>query len=191
MLDILELGIMVLILAICGYVIYRYKSNDPYLIIEGKKNKKNKKNNKNTTNHKNNAALNEDDTDAENAPPTAVVSGIAETSPMFINQLNTLVGASDVELRINTFYKDYIDIIDIVKDLLYRRALKSCLEYTPKNVPEMIAEINGCIQAITNLDKVSTYVSDPDTALLPSNTKTQKPDDSGDTGTSTTGWFGS
>ena len=93
----------------------------------------------------------------------------------------------DVELDINTYEDDYIQIIDQMKELLYRKALMSCLKYTNDSAIDTMKDMNSYIGTITNLDKLSDFVNGPQTSTTTTSTKPTQANSSSSSFTS--GWF--
>jgi hypothetical protein len=95
----------------------------------------------------------------ENKSPASSITGVGPTAKVFLQSVLARIGALNVELDTDTYESDYIQIIDDMKELMYKKALKSCLQYTGDSKEDSIHEMNAYISTISNLEKLSEYTS--------------------------------
>ncbi len=105
------------------------------------------------------AAANKDQPPTENESPAASITGVGPTAKVFLQSILARIGALNVELDTDTYESDYIQIMEDMKELMYKKALKSCLQYTGDSKEGFIHDMNAYISTISNLEKLSEYTS--------------------------------
>jgi hypothetical protein len=122
-------------------------------------------------------------TSGEVTPP----SGVGATAPIYIQNITARKVALGEELNIPAYGAEYLEVISNMTELMYRKSLKSCLQYVDDTTDAELHEMNTYMTAVDTLRKLSIWVNsnyeDPDQPPPPSGKLY-----GGDKGSST--WFG-
>lgn len=172
------------IVCICIYVYAVYaRSRDPiaynddeeYDYVEGisnrrRKNKSNKPNTKPTGSG--------GGTGGEN-PAVTPPTGVGSTAPIFHQNITSRMSSLGEELNMQSYEPDYLGIVDDMIELMYRKALKSCLSYIDDQADAALIDMNNYIHTADNLKKVSDWMDTPNNTTTSSTTaQTQQPSSS-------------
>jgi hypothetical protein len=162
MIELFEGVLLCAIVVICVYVFSIYRrnpspANSEFIegaIYEGARNRKKQSS-------ANNAKANSDPPTENKSPvgSSSSVTGVGPTAKLFSQSVLARIGALNVELDTDTNESDYLQIIDEMKELMYKKALKSCLQYTGDTTEDRLHDMNAYITTISNLDKLSEYTS--------------------------------
>jgi hypothetical protein len=177
------------IVSICIYVVAVYMRRktstddsddeyDDYGFKEGIKNKKKKGKNSGSKNGV--AADGEGSSPSNITPPT----GVGATAPIFHQNITARSSALGEDLNMDAYESEYLGVLEDMTELMYRKALKSCLQYTDDKSDDALQRMNSYISTVANLKKISDWIENPDSPPA-SNAKT-----GGSSGSSSSsGWY--
>ena len=86
-------------------------------------------------------------------------SGVGATAPIYIQNITARKVALGEELNIPSYGAEYLEAISNMTELMYRKSLKSCLQYVDDTTDAELHEMNTYISAIDSLKKLSAWVN--------------------------------
>lgn len=87
-----------------------------------------------------------------------IPNGVGAAVPIYIQNLNARSASIGEELDVATYGQNYLEVIQHMTELMYRKAMVSCLQYTDDTQYEAIQDVNLYISTIDNLRKLSVWV---------------------------------
>lgn len=129
-----------------------YNDEDEYEYVEGIANRR--RNNRKSGGTKPGAAGGDN---KSVTPP----SGVGSTAPIFHQNITSRMSGLGEELNMQSYEPDYLGIVDDMIELMYRKALKSCLSYTDDQSDKALIDMNNYIHTADNLKKVSDWMEAP------------------------------
>jgi hypothetical protein len=174
------------VVCICIYVYAVYArsgtpiayNDDEYDYVEGYKGRRRKTGNSKKSDGEKTEAAGGDN------PSISPPSGVGSTAPIFHQNITLRMSGLGEELNMQSYEPDYLGIVDDMIELMYRKALKSCLSYTDVQSDKALIDMNNYIHTADSLKKVYDWMEAPNkkpTSSTPAGS-TQKTN-------SSTSWF--
>jgi hypothetical protein len=91
----------------------------------------------------------------ESNPP----SGVGATAPIYIQNITARKVALGEELNIPAYGAEYLEVISNMTELMYRKSLKSCLQYVDDTTDAEIHEMNTYMNTIDTLKRLSAWIN--------------------------------
>ena len=86
-------------------------------------------------------------------------SGVGATAPIYIQNLTARKVAFGEELNIPAYGADYLSVLENMTELMYRKSLNSCLQYTDDMQDEVLHDMNLYMSTIDTLKKMAIWVN--------------------------------
>ena len=91
----------------------------------------------------------------ESNPP----SGVGATAPIYIQNITARKVALGEELNMPAYGAEYLEVISNMTELMYRKSLKSCLQYVDDTTDAELHEMNAYMNTIDTLKRLAAWVN--------------------------------
>ena len=91
----------------------------------------------------------------ESNPP----SGVGATAPIYIQNITARKVALGEELNMPAYGAEYLEVISNMTELMYRKSLKSCLQYVDDTTDAELHEMNAYMNTIDTLKRLSAWIN--------------------------------
>ena len=86
-------------------------------------------------------------------------SGVGATAPIYIQNITARKVAFGEELNVPAYGSDYMSVLENMTELMYRKSLNSCLQYTDDMQDEVLHDMNLYMSTIDTLKKLAIWVN--------------------------------